>query len=307
MKQAPKRLLLVCLAGLMTTACVGSASEHVRLGDQAYVERRFGEALTEYRLRLVQHPDDRTVRAKAASAAIHAGDLEAAVEEYVALADGGSERNVAEAGDGLARVVRVAADSGDQTALAAAVGGLRHVIPGRALGDFAGQLALDVREAPPSDDVLSVLLFAAAGAPDARLQDSLMFEYATTLRRLGKCVEAVPVLESLMRRQMEPAVIGRSRDALGFCAYNLGERARDANLPLNAEEWYLLAIRRAGSTQYGRRSYLGLGDVLFARGEFVAAGVAYESALLGGQPDDAISQTALAKLNMVERAGTGIP
>jgi tetratricopeptide (TPR) repeat protein len=298
------RAFLICLG---FSGCVGSATEHEKLGDQAYAERRFADALTEYRLRLVQHPGDREVRAKAAAAALNGSDLEAAVDEYVALADGGSDRNVAEAADGLARVVRVAADSSDQTALARAVGGLRQVVPGRALGDFAGQLALGVGEAPPSEDVLSVLLYAAAGAPDARLQDSLMYSYAATLRRLGRCEEAVPVLESLMRRQMEPAVIEQSRAVLGFCAYSLGERARDENLPLSAEQWFLLAIRKAGPTQYGRRSYLGLGDILFARGEFVAAAVAYESALLGGEPDDAISQTALTQLEMVERAGTGIP
>jgi tetratricopeptide (TPR) repeat protein len=277
------------------------------LGDQAYAERRFGDALTEYRLSLVQHPTDRDLRAKAAAAALHAGELEAAVEEYVALAAGGSERNTSDAAEGLTRVVRAAAESGDQTALAAAVGGLREVVPGRALGDFAGELAAGASEAAPSEDVLSVLLYAAAGAPDARLQDSLMYGYAATLRRLGRCEEAIPVFESVMRRQMERSVLEDARYALGYCCYSLGERARDENLPLSAEEWYLLAIRRAGSTEYGRRSYLGLGDILFARGEFVGAAAAFESALLGGQANDAISQMALAKLNMVERAGTGIP
>jgi len=301
------RVSLLCLAAAGVNACVGSATAHERLGDQAYAERRFSDALTEYRLTLVQHPADRDLRAKAAAAALNAGELEAAVEEYMALAADGGERNTSDAAEGLTRVVRAAAESGDQTALAAAVGGLRAVVPGRALGDFAGELALGVAEAPPSEDALSVLLYAAAGAPDARLQDSLMYGYAATLRRLGRCDEAIPVFESVMRRQMERSVLEDTRNALGHCAYTLGERARDENLPLSAEEWYLLAIRRAGSTEFGRRSYLGLGDILFSRGEFVAAAAAFESALLGGDSDDEISLAALAKLNMVERAGTGIP
>jgi hypothetical protein len=66
-------------------------------------------------------------------------------------------------------------------------------------------------------------------------------------------------------------------------------------------------VTRAGNTEHGRAAYLGLGDVLFGRGEFIGAAVAYESALMGGVPGDSISTIAVARLEMVRRAGTGFP
>jgi hypothetical protein len=87
----------------------------------------------------------------------------------------------------------------------------------------------------------------------------------------------------------------------------LGREAQDDNLPLSAEGWFELAVKRAGNTAFGRSAYIGLGDVLYARADLIGAAVAYESALLGGVPGDSISVVAAAKLAMVERAGTGIP
>ncbi|UCG88780.1 MAG: tetratricopeptide repeat protein [Gemmatimonadota bacterium] len=303
MRSAP----LLNLVVLAWAACVGAAAEHEDLGDRAYAERRYSDALIEYRLYLAQVPDAQLVRAKAAMAALRAGDLTSAAEEYVALAIGGGDASTAEAADGLERVVRAAAETRDQAALAAAVNGLRQIAPGRALGRFALELATGESEGPPSEEELVVLFYAAAGAPDARMQDSLMYTYAAGLRRIGRCEEAIPVYESLLRRGLEPTVVERSRNGLGSCALRLGQRALDTNLPLSAEEWFLLAIRRAGTTDYARAAYLGLGDVLFARGEFIGAAVAYENALLGGVPGDSISTVAAAKLNMAQRAGTGIP
>lgn len=303
MQSAP----VVAMVVLACAACVGAAAEHENLGDRAYAERRYSDALVEYRLYLAQVPDAQVVRAKAAMAALRAGELTDAAEEYVALAIGGGDASVGEAADGLERVVRAAAETRDQAALAAAVNGLRQIAPGRALGQFAVQLASGVVDGPPSEEALLVLFYAAAGAPDARMEDSLMYAYAAGLRQLGRCEEAIPVFESLMRRGLEPTVVERSRSGLGWCALRLGRRAIDADLPLTAEEWFMLAIRRAGTTEYGRSAYIGLGDVLFARGEFIGAAVAYENALLGGVPGDSISTVATAKLNMVQRAGTGIP
>lgn len=295
------------LVALGCSACVGAAAEHEALGDRAYAERRYSDALVEYRLYLAQVPDAQTVRAKAAMAALRAGELVAAADEYVALAVGGGDASNPEAADGLERVVRAAAETRDQAALAAAVNGLRQVAPGRALGEFALQLASGVLDETASEDALVVLFYAAAGAPDARMQDSLMYAYAGGLRRLGRCEEAVPAYESVIRRGLEPSVVEHSRNELGWCALRLGQRAIDAGLPLTAEKWFLLGIRRAGTTNYGRAAYLGLGDVLFARGENIGASVAYENALLGGVPGDSISTVATAKLEMVQRAGTGIP
>ncbi len=299
--------LSIGLTSLLVAGCVDAAAEHEALGDRAYTERDFSKALVEYRLSLVSDPAGQEVRAKAAAAALNAGDLSVAADEYLALAIGGGDRSTAEAADGLDRVVRAAAARGDQAALAAAVEGLRQIAPGRALGQFARQLALGWVEGPPSEEKLLVLFYAAADAPDAGLQDSLMYSYAVGLRQLGRCEEAIPVFESLMRRGLEPEVVDRARYGLGYCALRLGREAQDDNLPLSAEGWFELAVKRAGNTAFGRSAYIGLGDVLYARADLIGAAVAYESALLGGVPGDSISVVAAAKLAMVERAGTGIP
>ncbi|UCD24229.1 MAG: tetratricopeptide repeat protein, partial [Gemmatimonadota bacterium] len=299
--------LVAAIGAVGITSCVGAAAEHEALGDRAYAAREYAGALVEYRLYLSRDPGSQEVRAKAAAAALNAGELVVAAEEYIALAIGGDDESTAEAADGLERVVQAAADVGDQAALAAAVEGLRQIAPGRALGRFARQLASGLGEGPPSEEKLLVLFYAAADAPDARAQDSLMYAYATGLRRLGRCEEAIPVYESLMRRGLEPQVVERSRGGLGYCALRLGQNARDQGLPLTAEEWFTLAVTRAGNTEHGRAAWLGLGDVLYGRGDLIGAATAYESALEGGVPGDSISTVAVAKLDMVRRAGTGIP
>ena len=302
------RIALVVVSGLFVlTACVGAAAEHEALGDRAYADREFADALVEYRLYLTRDPGSQEVRAKAAAAALNAGELILAAEEYIALAIGGDDESTAEAADGLEQVVQAAADVGDQAALAAAVEGLRQIAPGRALGRFARQLASGLGDGPPSDEKLLVLFYAAADASDARMQDSLMYAYAVGLRQLGRCEQAIPVYESLMRRGLEPQVVDLSRSGLGYCALRLGQHAHGEGLPLTAEEWFTLAVTRAGNTQHGRAAYLGLGDVLYGRGDLIGASIAYESALMGGVPGDSISTVAVGKLEMVQRAGTGIP
>ena len=287
--------------------CVGAAAEHESLGDRAYAELRFGDALAEYRLSSVRDGADPALNAKLASAALHAGDLVAAAQAYVALAERGDNSRLMQAADGLERVAQAAVEVGDREALTAALVGLRRIAPRRAVGTLAQPLAREVAGGPPSVAALSVLTYAAAVAPDARLLDSLMYASAVVLRQLGRCEEAVPVLESLVRREREPAVVDAARASAGYCAYTLGRESHDQSLPLSAEQWYRRAIASAGTTAYGRAAYLGLGDVLFARADYVGAAEAYESAMFGAAPTDSIAQEAAAKLNMLGRAGTGIP
>ncbi len=276
------------------------------LGDQAYADGRFRDALVEYRLALLQRSDPE-LHAKTAAAAFHTGELTSAAEQYVAVAESGGESGVSEGADGLARVARAALAGRDRIALTTALVGLQQIAPGRALGSFSREIASQVGDAPPSEEVLSVLELAAAGAPDARLQDSLVYKYSVVLRRLERCEEALPVLESLLRRQREPAVLDSARQDLGFCALRLGRESLDQGLPLSAEAWFQRAVAGSGTTRYGRMAYVGLGDVLFARADFAGAAAAYESAFVGGTPDDSISVAAAARLRIVEAAGTGTP
>jgi tetratricopeptide (TPR) repeat protein len=289
-------------------SCGGAATEHEMLGDRAYSALQYSDALVEYRLALVQHADDPALLAKAAASAVHAGSLADAAEAYLALAEGGNDNRSSEAADGLERVARAALEAGDTEALFSALGGLRQTAPGRALGSFAQQLARQIGDGPPSEDVLSVLAYAAAAAPDARLLDSLMSTYAAVLRQLGRCEEAVPILEGLLRRQREPAVLERARGGLGYCALAIARQFHgEMQLPLSAEEWYRRVIRGAGGTVYGRQAYLGLGDVLFARGDYPGAAEAYESVLFDAAPGDSLAELAYQRLNMLGQAGTVIP
>lgn len=289
--------LTVLLAG-----CIGAAADHDVLGDRAYAAGRFHDALAEYRLALLQLPEPTPdLRAKAGAAAINAGDLAAAVEEYEALAREGGEERLSEAAAGLARVVRAAGERDDREALTAALAALQRVAPGRALVPFARQLVRLLGDGPQSAEALSVLTLAAAGAPDARAQDSLMYAYAVALRRLGRCEQAVPALESLVRREREPAVVPDAQRELVRCALGLGQRALEQGRPQAAENWFLRAVR-GGAGAFGERAaYVGLGDVRLAQGDYLGAAQAFERALDGAAPGDSVAQIARERLNQLGR------
>ncbi len=294
------------LALLALAACAGAAADHETLGDRAYGERHFPDALAEYRLAIKLKPSE-ALRAKAGAAALHAGDFVAAAEQYRKLAEEGGSQRVSEAADGLERVAKAAAESDDRTGLAAAVVGLRAAAPGRALFSFARQLAQSVGAEPRSAEALNVLPYAAAGAPDARAEDSLMYAYAVGLERIGRCEQAMPVFEAVARRQREPAVVRPALQAASRCALSQGRLALEAGRAEQGEEWF----RRAASggeerDPIVRAAYIGIGDVLFARGAFAEAAEAYQRALAGAAPGDSLAQIAAEKLNLVANAGTVI-
>jgi tetratricopeptide (TPR) repeat protein len=295
-----RNLILALAAALVTGACVGAAAEHERLADRAYAERRYAEALVEYRLALVNRTPNAALRAKAGAAALHAGELAVAAEEYVALGQEGGEDRRGEAADGLVRVASAAIRRGDQQSLAAALEGLQQAAPGRAVGRFASELAGSVT--PQTPEELAILVHAAAAAPDARMLDSLMYAYGVALRRLGRCEEATTVYESLLRRQRAPAVTRGARDGVVLCALQLGRRALDRGQPTVAEEWYSLAATRGGESPGGRVAYVGLGDVRFALGDLLGAMEAYEQARAGLFPGDSIYAIVRQRLNLISEA-----
>lgn len=304
MKGARRVLWLVAALGL--AACGGAAADHETLGDRAYGERHFADALAEYRLAIKLRPST-TLRAKAGAAAWHAGDFVAAVEEYRALAREGGSHRAGEAADGLERVARAAAEGDDPAGLAAAVAGLRSVAAGRALSRFARQLAQSVGPEPRSPDALSVLSYAAAGAPDARAEDSLMYGYAVALTRIGRCGDAIPVFEGVARRAREPGLVRPALQAVGRCALALARQAIDSGQADQAEQWFRQAA--SGGEERDpvvRAAYIGIGDVLFARGAFAEAAEAYQRALAGAVPADSLYQMAAERLNRVANAGTVI-
>jgi tetratricopeptide (TPR) repeat protein len=291
---------------LLLIACAGAAADHEMLGDRAYAARHFTDALVEYRLALKQGATGR-LRAKAGAAALHAGDFVAAADEYGQLGVEGKGPRATEAADGLERVARAAVAADDRLGLAAALNNLRKVAPGRALGSLAFQLAQSLGSEPHGAEALNVLPSAAAGAPDAGRQDSLMFVYASTLSRAGRCDQAMPIFEAVARRQREPSVVQPAARSLDRCALMLGRQALDAGQPEQAEEWFREAASGADEKDpVARAAYIGLGDVLFARGALAEAAEAYQRALTGAEPGDSLGQVAAQKLNLVANAGTVI-
>ncbi|MBI4419491.1 MAG: tetratricopeptide repeat protein [Gemmatimonadetes bacterium] len=289
----------------LIAACGGAAAEHETLGDRAYGSRQFGDALIEYRLALKQHATAR-LRAKAGAAALRVGDLRAAAEEYLALAKASSARR-SEAADGLERVARAAMQANDRPGLTAALTGLRQIAAGRALGSFAGALARGITESGTAAEAIAVLPYAAAAAPDARAEDSLILQYGRALVRSGRCQDGSVVFGGLIRRQRDAGVVRSAQQGLVQCALDEGREALQRGRPQEAEEWFRRAVVDGGEMPLARAAFLGLGDVMFARGDYLGAADAYQRAIQGAPPGDSLAEMARLKLVNLSNAGTVTP
>jgi tetratricopeptide (TPR) repeat protein len=289
---------------LALAACGIAAADHEALGDRAYVNRQFNDAFVEYRLALKQGAASPQLRAKAGAAALHVGDLVEAAAEFVALGRESPERR-SEAADGLERVARAAIGADDRPGLAAALNGLRQIAAGRALGAFAGQLARGISETGTADEAVAVLPYAAAAAPDARTQDSLVLQYARALTRSGQCADALPAFESLVRRERETNIARSAEQGLLQCAVGLGRAAMDRGAPGEAEPWFRRATLDGRETSLVRAAYLGLGDVMLGRGDYLGASDAYQRAIQGAPPGDSVADIARDRLAGIANAGTG--
>lgn len=291
--------------GVLATACglgcARSAADHEALGDRDYVTGSHAAALTEYRLAILQGqgPAGR-LRAKAGAAALRAGDLLGAAQEYGLLARADGQR-LDEAADGLDLVAAAAVATGDRTALRAAVALLRDLETGRSLGSYASELAAAVEDGGSPD--LAMLPIAAANAPDARQQDSLMFVYARALARSGRCEHAVGVFEALARRARLP-VGAQATASAALCALRAARDNLDATRYDPAEQWFRRAVTLGEGTLAGRAAYLGLGDVLRARGDLFGAVNAWERVIAGAAPGDSLAEDARARLNAIGDPGT---
>lgn len=299
----PRRWILGAAA--LVAACGGAASNHETLGDRQYVSRQFSDALVEYRLAVRQRPGTARLHAKAGAAALHVGDLAAAAAEYVSLARASSLRR-SEAADGLERVARAAMEADDRPALSAALTGLRQISAGRALGSFAGQLARGMADPANATEAIAVLPYAAAAAPDARSEDSLVLLYARALARTSRCEEASAAFEGLIRRQRDASLVTSAEQGLLQCAVGLGRAAMEQGTPAVAEEWFRRAALEAGDSPLGRAAYLGLGDVMLGRGDYGGAAEAYQRALLNAPPGDSAAEVVRQKLGSISNAGTGV-
>ncbi len=284
--------------GAVLAACTGAAADHETLGDRAYVDHSYGDALVEFQLALRQDGADPVLMHKAGMAALNSRDLGVAVVQFRALAEEDADQSML-AADGLDRVARAASSAGNRAALQAAIQALREVDPTRALRSFAQDLAIEFKDSAASNDALSVILFAAAAAPDARLQDSLMYGYGLMLVRLRRCDAAVPVFESVLLRQREMSVQSGARLRAAACAFESGRRRLNRGEPGEAKPWFERAIAVGDNNYPARAAYLGLGDVRFALGDYEGAAVAFRNALIGGSATDSISRVAQRGLDRV--------
>ena len=280
-------VLALAAAALLGTGCAGAAADHEALGDEAYVERRYDEALAEFQVALRQGSSGGDLRWKAAMAALNARELGEAVIQFRALADEDPDRRVI-AADGLERVARAASLEGNGATLQAALDARRAVAPGRGLRTFALEAAVGLGEDLSPAEALSV----AASAPDARLQDSLMYGYGVALARLNRCEEAIPVFESLLRRRRELSIQSQARVRAANCALGLGRREHNRGSPDEAEKWFCRTIELGNNNYAARTAYLGLGDVWFSRGDLLGAREAFQKARAGASPTDSIYHRA---------------
>ncbi len=299
-----KRLGIALL--VLALACTRSAADHEELGDRAYTQGAYRDALAEYQLGLKAHPGRADLHAKTATAALHTETYALAATEYRALAKADRSR-AEEAADGLERVVRAAIAVNDRTAVATGLLALRAVAPARPLGRYARLVALDAAERGDTSDALALLPMAIAAAPDGRSADSLLFVYGMTAVRARACSTAVPVFEGIIRRQRQPVVTDGAREGLGLCALVEGQQALERGKPADAEGWFRRATAPGAPVDVARSAFLGLGDVQLAQGDIPGALESYQQAMAGGTPGDSITQRAQERLNALGKADAPAP
>jgi tetratricopeptide (TPR) repeat protein len=272
-------------------ACSG-ASDHERLGDQAYGQARYDVALTEYRSMLGSHPDAR-VWAKTGAAALHAGNLREASAAYVRLAAADPTR-AEEAAEGLETVASAAEHAADSAALGPALAALRALAPDRMTGHYAVLLA--ERSGADSADLAALLPGAMAVAGDPTTVDSLLTLYAAALQATAGCGPALLQFRTILRRTQEGGVRARAKAGAAACAYTLGVRAQSAGRTEDAALWFAEAARMDSSTVTGRRSLLRYGEARLTQGDTLVAVIAFQAAAPGGDTDS-IGEAATARLH----------
>jgi tetratricopeptide (TPR) repeat protein len=297
----------IAVSIFLLTALVGcgeqSAADHETLGDRAYAALDFAAALVEYRLEIVQEEDNKVLRAKAGAAALRAGDLLAAAEEYASLLR--LDQEDPDAVEGLDRVANSAMVEGNREALNTALEALASGSEDLVHRKYAAEMVAGFTASTPAETALRLLPAAAAGATDARVRDSLVYEYARVMVRAGNCDGAVTVFESLVRRNRNQEISDHARTDLARCALESGNRQLLEGHPSEAVSWFERAIIGGGDSEFAVAAYIGLGEALFARGDFSEAFEAYLAVLSIAEPTDPLYRQAIDKLNDIGDAETG--
>ncbi len=283
---------------LLPVAGCGRAGDHERLGDEAYGQSRYAQALAEYRQVLAQDPDPR-VWAKAGAAALHTGDLEVASDAYLRLAAEDPSR-AEEAAEGLESVARAAERAGDAKRLQTAVVGMGAIAPDRSIGRYA--LELIRRPGAEATDLVAVLPGAIAVAPDPATVDSLLVVYGEALRETTGCGEALPAFQAGLRRTKTALIRFRAEEGVAVCSLWLGLRSEASGAPEDAALWFAAAIRIDSNTTVGRRALVGYGDARLRLGDTLAGALAYQTVISDAVQTDSIHHMALDRLEALREA-----
>jgi tetratricopeptide (TPR) repeat protein len=290
------------VCALVLVAC-GGAGDHERLGDQAYGEAHYTEALAQYTSVLGSNPDAR-VWAKAGAAALHGGELQQASDAYIRLAADDPSR-VQEAAEGLESVVRAADGRADSGPLQHALSGLQAIAPERVTGRYAMLLA--TRPGTPSEELVALLPAAIAAAPEPAAVDSLLTLYGSALEATAGCGQALLQFRAVLRRSSDTTVRAKARTGVAACAFALGERADSQGKRLDAALWFAEAARADSVSPVGRRASLRSAEARLAQGDTIAAAITFQSVVSAGTTDSAgqIAVERLRSLGIVPGQGDG--
>lgn len=278
-------VLLIALA-----AC--GTSDREQLGDRAYGQGRYADALKAYRPLLKGNPEP-NLYAKVGAAALHAGELREAAEAYLKLA-GEDPMRATEAAEGLESVARAAERSGNLDVLREVVAGLQAVGPDRPTGRYA--LVLSHQPGVDTTDLVALLPAALASATAPETVDSLLTLYGTALESTAGCGQALLQFRAVLRRSQDSAARAPARRGVAECAYTLGQRAESAGHVDDAVLWYAESARVDSATPTGRRALLRYGAGRLTQGDTLAAALAFQ-ALTSAGTTDSMGQAAAARLN----------
>jgi hypothetical protein len=287
------------VAMLLAAAACGAAGDHERLGDEAYGQGRWTDALAQYRL---VSGDRAGVWAKTGAAALHAGELRRAAEAYSRLA-GEDPSRANEAAEGLESVARAAERSGNADVLREIVTGLDAIAPDRPTSRYA--LILAAQPGLDNADASALLPGALAAASTSASVDSLLVQYGRALQATAGCGQALLQYRAVLRRSRDGSVREAAGRGAADCAYALGARADSAGRVEDAALWFAESARVDSTTPTGRRALLRYGAARLTQGDTLAAALAFQAVVSGGMADSIGRAAAgrLASLGVTSSAG----
>jgi hypothetical protein len=280
----PVPCLLLLLAG-----CGLGRPDRERLGDVAWHEARWNDAMVAYRAA----DDAPRVTAKLADAALQGGALAESAAAWTKLGPDAPDR-AAEAAAGLARVADAADQQGMQGVIASAILGLRRIEPTWPVGRIAVRVEhIDTLSPAQQADLVPALL---AAGPDRPAADRLLFMLARADQAGDACGAAVPILEGVIRRATEAGLRDSATHVSAVCELKLGLAAMQADHPGDAQRWLDRAAHRLPDSAVGRRALVGYGDALARQGDSTNARIAWRAVAMASAPPDSVTQLALVRL-----------